>query len=103
MTTESVDPGINPTRGSGLGGSIDDEACVTDGDGADDDDEMHAAKTDAAVMATIGTAIRARAVKRICNSGEGAGKGNERKDEGRRLGIYFRAASIFCMRSISVV
>jgi len=74
-----------------------------DEDYLDDDDEMHAAKTDAAVTATIGTAIRARAVKRICNSGEGAGKGNERKDEGRRLGIYFRAASIFCMRSISVV
>jgi hypothetical protein len=66
---------MRPTRGSGFGGSIDEDACVTEGEGpVDDDDEIHAANTDVAATATIGTATRA--VMRICNSGEGAGERN---------------------------
>ena len=74
MTTESVVPGVRPTRGSGLGGVMED-ACVTAGDGPVevDVDDMHAAKTDTAVAATIGMAMRARDSSGIRRSGEGGG------------------------------
>src|SRR5215471_12270562 len=75
MTTESVVPAASPTRGSGLGGSIDDDDWITEGDGllVDDDPDMHAAKTDATVVAAaIDPAMRARGAKRIRSSGEGA-------------------------------
>lgn len=68
ITTESVVPGISPTRGSGLGGSIEDEDCATEGDGLVDEDvdDRHAANTEAtADAATIGMAARARAAKRM--------------------------------------
>jgi hypothetical protein len=53
---------------------MDDDDCVTDGDGLVDEDveDIHAAKTATAEAATIGMATRARDAKGIEKSGEGA-------------------------------
>jgi hypothetical protein len=63
---------------------------------------MHAAKTETADAATIGMAARARDAKGMGKSGEGAenGTGASKAASAPR---YLIAASIFCMRSISVV
>src|SRR5262245_28629043 len=87
ITTESVVPGMSPTRGSGLGGSREDDDCMTDGDGfidEDVDDELQAAKTNAAADAvTIGRATRPREAKRIWDSGEGADDTNRDEQKQR--------------------
>ena len=122
IITESVTPARSPTRGSGLGGVA--ELLVIGVGALEDDIDVQAAKTDIAAReaAAIDPAARLREADAMVVSSEGAngtydripsradvgvGRGATAKLDSRAINpsdnAYLIVASIFSMRSISVV